>query len=356
MPSLTESIASVRRDELIGATDWCTHPTDLTVTRVRGTKNPDVAKIVALQPDLVLANKAESRRTYVDLLRAAGIAVWVTVVENMRQALESLRRMFRAGLRLLSSEQGAPGWRRCRAWDEKEAWPVGPVYRGIQAVAAGVGIHAGHRGDHLVGSGPARTVDGRRRHRCRRAGRSGDHCLPRCVEGRGLRRVPSVRGFRPLLALRGEGLLVDPVPPCTPVDLLTAEYRRWLVVDRGLAEATVLRYENLAHRFLAERASEDGGEFVAKLTGAHVVTFLLRETARVSVGAAKGRVAELRSLLRFLYVTGRTRLPLATAVPPVAGWRDTSVPVGISPTAPSPAGRPAARTIRSPVTVARPSR
>lgn len=152
------------------------------------------------------------------------------------------------------------------------------------------------------------------------------------LRGRGLRRVPSVRGFTPLLEyLRGEGLLVDPVPPCTPVDLLTAEYRRWLVFDRGLAEATVLRYENLAHRFLAERASADGGEFVAELTGAHVVTFLLRETARVSVGSAKGRVAELRSLLRFLYVTGRTRLPLATAVPPVAGWRDTSVPVGITP-------------------------
>jgi integrase len=48
------------------------------------------------------------------------------------------------------------------------------------------------------------------------------------------------------------------------------------------------------------------------------------------VGAAKGRVAELRSLLRFLYVKGLSEVALATAVPPVAGWRDTGVPAGIA--------------------------
>jgi ABC-type Fe3+-hydroxamate transport system substrate-binding protein len=99
VPSLTESIAATRRNALVGATDWCTHPVDLDVTRVRGTKNPDVAKIVALQPDLVLANKEENRRKDVDRLRAAGIPVWVTVIESVAQALDSLRRMFVDGLR-----------------------------------------------------------------------------------------------------------------------------------------------------------------------------------------------------------------------------------------------------------------
>jgi integrase/recombinase XerD len=61
-----------------------------------------------------------------------------------------------------------------------------------------------------------------------------------------------------------------------------------------------------------------------------VVEFLVREYARLTVGAGKGRVAELRSLLRFLYLMGLTSLPLATAVPPVAGWRDTKVPTGIA--------------------------
>jgi len=45
----------------------------------------------------------------------------------------------------------------------------------------------------------------------------------------------------------------------------------------------------------------------------------------VSVGSAKGRVAELRSVLRFLYLRDLTPLPLWTAVPPVAGWRETTL-------------------------------
>lgn len=34
--------------------------------------------------------------------------------------------------------------------------------------------------------------------------------------------------------------------------------------------------------------------------------------------------------MRFLYLTGQTSLTLATAVPPVAGWHDVGVPVGLS--------------------------
>jgi site-specific recombinase XerD len=151
------------------------------------------------------------------------------------------------------------------------------------------------------------------------------------LTARGARRVPSVRALRPLLDyLVREGAMVEPRPPWGPVEALLADYREWLVVDRGLADPTVLRYDKLARRFLLERAAEDGNDFVAGLTGAQVASFLLRETTRVSVGAAKGRVAELRSLLRFLYLTGRTALPLATAVPPVAGWHDTGVPIGIT--------------------------
>ncbi|MDA8040009.1 MAG: tyrosine-type recombinase/integrase [Actinomycetota bacterium] len=74
-----------------------------------------------------------------------------------------------------------------------------------------------------------------------------------------------------------------------------------------------------------------GSRFIEDLSGADVVGFLLAETARVSAGTAKGRVAELRSLLRFLYLKGLTPLALAAAVPPVAGWHDMGVPVGLAP-------------------------
>jgi ABC-type Fe3+-hydroxamate transport system substrate-binding protein len=99
VPSLTESIAATRPTALVGATDWCTRPVGLDVIRVRGTKNPDLAKVISLSPDLVLANQEENRRIDVERLRAAGVPVWVTVIESVDAALTSLRRMFVDALR-----------------------------------------------------------------------------------------------------------------------------------------------------------------------------------------------------------------------------------------------------------------
>jgi ABC-type hemin transport system substrate-binding protein len=98
VPSLTEAIAATRREALAGATQWCTHPADLDVPRVRGTKNPDVAAIVALGPDIVLANQEENRRLDVDRLRRAGVDVWVTVIRSVPGSLASMRRRFTDGL------------------------------------------------------------------------------------------------------------------------------------------------------------------------------------------------------------------------------------------------------------------
>lgn len=94
VPSLTESIAATRPEALVGATDWCTHPADLDVVRVRGTKNPDRQKIIDLKPDLVLANREENRELDIRKLREAGIPVWVTVIETVEEACESLWRLF----------------------------------------------------------------------------------------------------------------------------------------------------------------------------------------------------------------------------------------------------------------------
>src|SRR6185503_5480861 len=77
--------------------------------------------------------------------------------------------------------------------------------------------------------------------------------------------------------------------------------------------------------FLTQRSTELVHS-VENLTGTDIVAFLLQESDRLSVGSVKGRVAELRSLLKFLYLQGLTPRPLATVVPPVAGWRDTGVP------------------------------
>jgi ABC-type Fe3+-hydroxamate transport system substrate-binding protein len=117
VPSLTEAIAVSAPDLLVGATDWCTHPSDLDVTRVRGTKNPNVAKIVELRPDLVVCNQEENRRVDVDRLRSAGIEVWVTKIETLDQAFSSLDRLFTVAL-----NRGRPDW-----LDDAEALWSGPV-------------------------------------------------------------------------------------------------------------------------------------------------------------------------------------------------------------------------------------
>lgn len=93
VPSLTEAVAATRREALVGATDWCTHPVDLDVARVRGTKNPDLDAIAALEPDLVVANKEENRELDVQRMVARGIPVWVTDIETVPGALASMGRL-----------------------------------------------------------------------------------------------------------------------------------------------------------------------------------------------------------------------------------------------------------------------
>ena len=150
----------------------------------------------------------------------------------------------------------------------------------------------------------------------------------------GQRRVPSLRAMHPLVSfLREAGVMApdDGLQPLTGLERFVAEYRDWLVGERGLAETTVIRYERLARRFMFGRVTDDGELDVAGLTGADVSAFLLEECARVSVGSAKGRVAELRSLLRFLFLRGFTDTALADSVPSVAGWRNTEIPATMAP-------------------------
>ena len=66
------------------------------------------------------------------------------------------------------------------------------------------------------------------------------------------------------------------------------------------------------------------------VTGVDVSAFLLTEAQRCSVGATKGRVAELRALLRYLYLRGSTTTLLSGSIPPVAGWHDTGIPPSLS--------------------------
>ncbi|MCQ4043448.1 helical backbone metal receptor [Streptantibioticus rubrisoli] len=117
VPSLTEAVAATRRDLLVGVTDWCTHPDDLDVVRVGGTKNPDTKRIAALAPDLVIANEEENRAPDLAALRAAGLRVLVTEVRTLEQAFSELRRVLVDGCGLPSPAWLAEAeavWRRVR--------------------------------------------------------------------------------------------------------------------------------------------------------------------------------------------------------------------------------------------------
>ena len=59
VPSQTELLFDLGlNDEVVGITKFCVHPNEWfkTKTRVGGTKKIDIARVVALQPDLIIAN------------------------------------------------------------------------------------------------------------------------------------------------------------------------------------------------------------------------------------------------------------------------------------------------------------
>lgn len=94
VPSLTEAVASVAAELLVGATEFCVHPPDLDVVRVGGSKYPTVETVLDLRPDLVLANVEENRREDVEAIRAAGVPVWVCYPRSLDEAFEALEKMF----------------------------------------------------------------------------------------------------------------------------------------------------------------------------------------------------------------------------------------------------------------------
>jgi ABC-type Fe3+-hydroxamate transport system substrate-binding protein len=94
VPSLTEWLVVAGVGErLVGVTDWCVEPAEALegLTRVRGTKNPDLAAIRALEPDLVVANAEENRRVDVQRLEAGGLATFVTMPTTVAGAVTELR-------------------------------------------------------------------------------------------------------------------------------------------------------------------------------------------------------------------------------------------------------------------------
>jgi integrase/recombinase XerD len=147
--------------------------------------------------------------------------------------------------------------------------------------------------------------------------------------GQGYASRISPRGLRPLLDyLQALGVVSGGgAVEATEVDRLVAEFCGYLLEERGLVAGSVQLYARIARRFLAER-SEPLVHDLARLSGAEINAFVLREARRVTPRTAETVVCALRALLRFLHVQGWIATPLASGVPSVPQRRE-NLPCGL---------------------------
>jgi ABC-type Fe3+-hydroxamate transport system substrate-binding protein len=93
VPSLTETVFDFGCGSLLdGRTPYCCFPKARVeaVPMVGGPKDPDLGRILALKPDLVLASQEENRKPDVDTLRAAGVEVWAAAPTSVAETIRML--------------------------------------------------------------------------------------------------------------------------------------------------------------------------------------------------------------------------------------------------------------------------
>jgi site-specific recombinase XerD len=136
------------------------------------------------------------------------------------------------------------------------------------------------------------------------------------------------------LRLVGVPVADRPRPVATAADVLLARYASYEGAERGLCARTVERNVHVLRGFVESRLDGDGLTLQA-LTAGEVTAFVV-DRARRDPASVPHLVTALRSLLRYLHVTGVTSVGLATAVPTVARWKLAGLPKAL------PAGQVAA--------------
>jgi len=94
VPSITEALIEFGQMP-VGRTSFCIEPREKVggIQVVGGTKTPKIDRILALQPDLVIANQEENRKEDVEALRRAGVKVWVTYPVSVLDVAPFLREL-----------------------------------------------------------------------------------------------------------------------------------------------------------------------------------------------------------------------------------------------------------------------
>ena len=97
VPSDTLTVAMLgAASALVGRTDYCVLPEEIAAVKsVGGTKNPRVADILALEPDLVLANQEENSRGDLEALAQANVKVLVAFPKRVAEGISHMARLAR---------------------------------------------------------------------------------------------------------------------------------------------------------------------------------------------------------------------------------------------------------------------
>jgi site-specific recombinase XerD len=127
-----------------------------------------------------------------------------------------------------------------------------------------------------------------------------------------LRQKGAVKPHRPLVVDNAQARIV-------------AEYRRYLLQERGLSPATLLNYVPIVEQFLAEQFHNRTPNFTG-LRAPHVTGFVLRHARQLNPVRARLMVTALRSFFRYLRHRGAIATDLAGCVPTVPNWSLSTLP------------------------------
>ena len=91
-PSNTEILFALGLGEkVVGVTEYCNYPPEaLNKEKIGGYSTPDIEKIIALQPDLILANSIHAEEV-IPALEEIGLTVFALAAENVDGILEDIR-------------------------------------------------------------------------------------------------------------------------------------------------------------------------------------------------------------------------------------------------------------------------
>jgi len=154
VPSDTYSLVRLgAADLVVGRTRYCVEPQSAIdhAEVIGGVLDPDVSRIVALRPDVVVANREDNRKADVQRLEAAGIPVLVSHPTTVRAGLEHAARLHRLCVGALRErspvlEQAAEALEQATVLSGPPLRTLVPIWQG-PLVAVGPGTFA----DDLLG-------------------------------------------------------------------------------------------------------------------------------------------------------------------------------------------------------------